>query len=82
MNFLAGLQMNELLVEAGPVLNGSLLAGGFVDEWIIYMAPSVLGDGGRGLFHLPDIKTMSEKINLKLNDVISIGPDLKLTFRP
>ncbi|MGR8980751.1 MAG: bifunctional diaminohydroxyphosphoribosylaminopyrimidine deaminase/5-amino-6-(5-phosphoribosylamino)uracil reductase RibD [Gammaproteobacteria bacterium] len=82
MIFLAGLQVNELLVEAGPILNGSLLASGFVDEWIIYMAPCVLGDGGRGLFHLSDIKTLSEKKNLKLHDVRSVGPDLKLTFRP
>lgn len=81
MIFLAEQQINELLVEAGPILNGSLLAGGFVDEWIIYMAPCILGDRGRGLFHLPDIKTMSEKKNLKLNDARLIGPDLKLTFR-
>ena len=50
MDFLAQQQINELLVEAGPVLNGALLAEGLVDEWVVYMAPSILGDQGRGLF--------------------------------
>jgi diaminohydroxyphosphoribosylaminopyrimidine deaminase/5-amino-6-(5-phosphoribosylamino)uracil reductase len=80
MAFLAGQQINELLVEAGPALNGALLAENLVDEWIVYMAPCVLGDGGRGLFTLPDIQTMADKKILKLTDMRQIGPDLKLTY--
>ena len=57
MNFLAQQQINELLVEAGSVLNGALLAEGLVDEWVVYMAPCILGDQGRGLFHLPGLTT-------------------------
>jgi diaminohydroxyphosphoribosylaminopyrimidine deaminase/5-amino-6-(5-phosphoribosylamino)uracil reductase len=66
--------------EAGSVLNGSLLMEDLVDEWLIYMAPCVLGDQGRGLFSLPGLKAMTDKINLELRDVRQFGPDLKLTL--
>jgi len=80
MAFLAEQQINEVLVEAGPTLNGALLAENLIDEWVIYMAPCVLGDQGRGLFALPDMNTMADKKNLNLADVRQVGPDLKLTF--
>jgi diaminohydroxyphosphoribosylaminopyrimidine deaminase/5-amino-6-(5-phosphoribosylamino)uracil reductase len=81
MTFLAShLQVNELLVEAGAILNGALLAQGLIDEYIIYMASCVLGDQGRGLFHLPSLHTMADKKILKLHDVRHIGADLKLTL--
>lgn len=82
MDFLAGQQINELLVEAGSVLNGALLAEGLIDEYVIYMAPCILGDQGRGLFNLPDLQQMADKKQLKLRDVRQIGPDLKLTYTP
>jgi diaminohydroxyphosphoribosylaminopyrimidine deaminase/5-amino-6-(5-phosphoribosylamino)uracil reductase len=82
MEFLAGQQINELLVEAGAVLNGALLEERLVDEVIIYMAPCILGDQGRGLFTLPGLQQMADKKQLKLRDVRQVGPDLKLTFIP
>jgi diaminohydroxyphosphoribosylaminopyrimidine deaminase/5-amino-6-(5-phosphoribosylamino)uracil reductase len=48
---LAGRGLNELHVEAGAVLNGKLAAGGWVDEWLLYLAPRLLGEG-RGLAHM------------------------------
>jgi diaminohydroxyphosphoribosylaminopyrimidine deaminase/5-amino-6-(5-phosphoribosylamino)uracil reductase len=80
MAFLAGQHINELLVEAGPALNGALLAENLVDEWIVYMAACVLGDRGRGLFILPNIQTMADRKTLKLVDARQVGPDLKLTY--
>ncbi len=82
MDFLSGQQINELLVEAGSVLNGALLAEGLVDEYVIYMAPCILGDQGRGLFNLPGLQQMADKKQLKLRDVRQIGQDLKLTYIP
>jgi len=77
---LAELQINTVWVEAGATLNGALLESGLVDEWLIYMAPCVLGDEGRGLFHLPGLRTMADKKQLKLLEVRQVGPDLRLTF--
>ena len=41
-------EVNELHVEAGETLNGALLAAGLVDEWLMYLAPLMLG-AGRGM---------------------------------
>jgi len=82
MDFLGQQQINELLVEAGSVLNGALLAEGLVDEYVIYMAPCILGDQGRGLFNLPGLQRMADKKQLKLRDARQVGQDLKLTYTP
>ena len=77
---LAALQINTVWVEAGATLNGALLNSGLVDEWLIYMAPCVLGDQGRGLFHLPGLQSMADKKTLNLAGIRQIGPDLRLTL--
>ncbi len=77
---LAELQINTVWVEAGATLNGALLDSGLVDEWLIYMAPCVLGDRGRGLFHLPGLQTIADKRQLNLLEVRRIGPDIRMTF--
>jgi len=82
MDFLGQQQINELLVEAGSVLNGALLAEGLVDEYVIYMASCILGDQGRGLFNLPGLQRMADKKQLKLRDVRQVGQELKLTYTP
>ncbi|MBP1149150.1 bifunctional diaminohydroxyphosphoribosylaminopyrimidine deaminase/5-amino-6-(5-phosphoribosylamino)uracil reductase RibD [Methylocaldum sp. RMAD-M] len=73
-------QFNEVLVEAGPTLNGALLRENLVDEWVIYLAPVVLGDKARGLFHLPDLTRMAERFELTISDVRQVGRDLRLTL--
>lgn len=71
---------NEILFEAGPSLNGSLLRERLVDEWIIYMAPIILGDGGRGLFHLPELSRMSDRYQMSLAELRRVGPDIRMHF--
>jgi len=78
--FLGQQQINTVLVEAGATLNGSLLRENLVDEWLVYMAPCVLGDQGRGLFHLPAMQKMKDKKQLNMTSVRQVGPDLRLTF--
>ncbi|CAN5361738.1 bifunctional diaminohydroxyphosphoribosylaminopyrimidine deaminase/5-amino-6-(5-phosphoribosylamino)uracil reductase RibD [soil metagenome] len=79
---LAELEVNDLLVEAGPRLNGSLLEAQLVDEWVIYMAPCVLGDQARGMFELPVIRRMSARLPVSIVDVRAVGADWRLTLRP
>jgi diaminohydroxyphosphoribosylaminopyrimidine deaminase/5-amino-6-(5-phosphoribosylamino)uracil reductase len=78
MRFLAELQVNEVMVEAGAILNGALLSENLVDEWVIYMAPKVLGDRGRGLFTLPGLEKLADCKVMKINDVRQVGGDLRL----
>lgn len=72
---------NEVLFECGPTLNGALLASGIVDEWMIYMAPRILGNQGRGLFQLPGLERLADAPHLKLLESRQVGEDLRLTFR-
>ncbi|TAJ92700.1 MAG: bifunctional diaminohydroxyphosphoribosylaminopyrimidine deaminase/5-amino-6-(5-phosphoribosylamino)uracil reductase RibD [Gammaproteobacteria bacterium] len=75
-------EVNELLVESGATLTGGLLAAGFLDELVIYQAPLLLGDAGKGLFHLPGIGSMNERIPLEIRDLRHVGRDLRLTLTP
>lgn len=81
MIFLAQQHINSVLVEAGAILNGALLEADVVDEWVVYMAPCVLGDQGRGMFNLPAMQKMVDKKQLKMKAVRQVGTDLKLTFK-
>ena len=74
------LQFNQIMVEAGAVLNGALLQQGLVDEWLIYMAPCIMGDQGRGLFTIPGLARMQDKKLIKLLENRRIGDDLRLKF--
>ena len=73
--------INELHVEAGAKLNGSLLREGCVDELLIYLAPSVIGDTGLGMFALPPLAELAAQQRLHFNDVSQIGDDLRIRAR-
>jgi diaminohydroxyphosphoribosylaminopyrimidine deaminase / 5-amino-6-(5-phosphoribosylamino)uracil reductase len=77
----AGRGMNHILVETGAKLNASLLAAGVVDEIIFYLAPSLLGDDARGLFALPPLVALRDKVALTIDDVRQVGDDLRITTR-
>jgi diaminohydroxyphosphoribosylaminopyrimidine deaminase/5-amino-6-(5-phosphoribosylamino)uracil reductase len=68
------------MVEAGATLNGALLRAGLVDEWVVYLAPCILGSRGRALFELPDLDRMADRYDLKLVDSRQVGGDLRLRF--
>lgn len=73
--------VNELHVEAGYKLNGSLLNEGLVDELLVYLAPNLLGDAAHGMFNLPELKALSDQHRLNFVDVLRIGPDLRILAR-
>ena len=75
---LVELECNEILVEAGAGLNGALLKAGLLDELVIYMAPQLLGDSARGMFSLPPLGSLDERIELQFKDVRMLGPDLRI----
>lgn len=73
---------NEVLVEAGTKLNGSLLSANLVDELLIYLAPHLLGDSARGMFGLMEMTQLSERRELAIQEVRQIGNDIRITARP
>lgn len=77
---LAARGVNELHVEAGHKLNGSLLREGLVDELLIYMAPMLLGPG-LGLAQVGPFEALTQGLKLDFISVERLGPDLRLVAR-
>jgi diaminohydroxyphosphoribosylaminopyrimidine deaminase/5-amino-6-(5-phosphoribosylamino)uracil reductase len=74
--------INELHVEAGFRLNGSMVREGCVDEFLIYLNPSFLGDGAQGMLDLPALSNLQERISLRILSLDRVGEDLRLVARP
>lgn len=73
--------INEVLVEAGPTLSGALLAAGCVDELLIYQAPLLLGEAGRGMVALGELATLAAGHRLRIFERRAVGADLRLRAR-
>jgi diaminohydroxyphosphoribosylaminopyrimidine deaminase/5-amino-6-(5-phosphoribosylamino)uracil reductase len=80
MQDLAKREINELHVEAGATLNGALIEAGLVDEFLIYLAPKLLG-AGRGMADFLPLNDLSEAVALEFVSVEKVGPDLSLLAR-
>jgi len=74
--------INELHVEAGFRLNGSLVREGCVDEFLVYLNPSFLGDTAQGMLDLPAPAGLDARLKLKLVSTTQLGGDLRLLARP
>lgn len=81
LTMLAGRGVNELHVEAGHKLNGSLLREGLVDELLLYFAPTLIGSG-REMFPLPEITDFAGRRDLKILDLRRVGTDIRILARP
>ncbi len=81
MHDLGERECNDLLVEAGPVLSGALVTAGLVDELVIYFAPHLMGDASRGMFSLPGLDSMADRVQLEVLDTMVLGEDLRLRAR-
>ena len=81
MSELGSRGLNEVHVEAGFKLNGSLLREGCVDELLLYLAPMLVGDAAQGLFNLPALSALEGATRLDIRDLRTIGPDLRLLAR-
>jgi diaminohydroxyphosphoribosylaminopyrimidine deaminase/5-amino-6-(5-phosphoribosylamino)uracil reductase len=73
--------VNELHVEAGAQLNAAFIAGGWVDEYLIYVAPKLIGPG-RGLAALPELARLADAVALRFHNVQMVGDDLCVLARP
>ena len=69
--------VNEVHVEAGAVLNGALLQAGLVDELLLYLAPSMLGQG-RPMAQWPALASLSDRLALHFTTVQLVGDDLRI----
>lgn len=72
---------NELHVEAGFKLNGSLIREGLVDELLFYQAPKLLGTGAMGIANFGPLDSLEQGLPLEFHDVARMGPDLRIVAR-
>jgi diaminohydroxyphosphoribosylaminopyrimidine deaminase/5-amino-6-(5-phosphoribosylamino)uracil reductase len=73
--------INELHVEGGFKLNGSLLREDCVDEFLFYLNPSLLGDAAQGMVNLPAAASLDARVALRLHAVERVGEDLRVIAR-
>jgi diaminohydroxyphosphoribosylaminopyrimidine deaminase/5-amino-6-(5-phosphoribosylamino)uracil reductase len=79
---LARLEVNELLVECGPRLAASFLEGRLVDEWIIYMAPRLLGADAPPLTALAGLQARGASFAFDIMSVARLDTDVRLVLEP
>ena len=79
---LAQLEMNEVLVEAGPELSGAFMREGLVDELLLYVAPKLLGPQAKPLVDLPIFTELGAAPRFTIVDEARVGEDLRLLLRP
>ena len=78
MQRLGELEFNELWVEAGSTLNGALLEMGLIDEFVIYIAPHLLGTDARGMFAIEPLTSLERRIQVEYEDIRKVGDDLRI----
>jgi len=79
---LAELEVNDVLVEAGSRLAGALFAAGLVDEWLLYIAPKLLGKDAKPLAALARLTRLEAAPEFELLDSKVVGPDVRLRLKP
>jgi diaminohydroxyphosphoribosylaminopyrimidine deaminase/5-amino-6-(5-phosphoribosylamino)uracil reductase len=77
---LARREVNELHVEAGARLNGSLVRERLVDELLLYQAALLLGPG-RGIADAGALTALQDGLRLAIRDAVPVGPDLRILAR-
>jgi diaminohydroxyphosphoribosylaminopyrimidine deaminase / 5-amino-6-(5-phosphoribosylamino)uracil reductase len=73
-------EINELHIEAGFKLNGSLVREGLVDEFVVYLAPKLLGQGA-GMFNFGPLTELAQGVALEFKSTEMVGPDLRIVAR-
>jgi len=73
-------EINELHVEAGSKLNGSLIRAGLVDEFVLYLAPKLLGPG-QGMAAFGPLQSLTDAVALQFQTVDRVGADLRIVAR-
>ena len=69
--------INEVHIEAGFKLNGSLLGDGLVDELLVYLAPMLIGNG-LGIANLGPFASLAQALKLDIQNVASVGDDIRV----
>lgn len=83
---LAELGCNDVMIEAGAILNGYLLQNNLVDEWIIYQSGLLMGAGAQNMFRLnheaEPFDSMSGLFKLKCKQITQLKDNWRIICSP
>lgn len=79
---LARREINDVLVEAGPMVAGRILEQRLVDEVIVYQAAKILGSETLGMATTPSWKNLADGLQLTILDAVQVGNDMRITAIP
>lgn len=71
--------INDVLVESGPVLAGSLAQQELIDELVIYQAPHIMGSETASMLNTPAWQKLLDRRDLCITDRRQVGQDLRIT---
>lgn len=79
---LAAHGVNEVHTEAGATLAGALMSGGWIDELLLYQAPTLLGEQGLPLLSGLGIQAMTQQLRMQVIEQTRVGEDQRVLLRP
>lgn len=80
LQWLASRDINEVHVEAGSRLSGAFLDAGYVDELLLYMAPTLLGQG-IPMAQIETLTSLAHAQRFEITDMAPVGSDVRLCLR-
>lgn len=78
---LQGRGFRRVFVEGGPTLASAFVAAGLVDEYLIYLAPTLLGGARTALLDI-GVESIADQRPLTIDRVDRLGADLLLIAHP
>ncbi|GAB2452443.1 diaminohydroxyphosphoribosylaminopyrimidine deaminase/5-amino-6-(5-phosphoribosylamino)uracil reductase [Conyzicola lurida] len=78
---LFGRGIRRVFVEGGPALASAVIEAGLVDEYLVYLAPTLLG-GARTAVGDIGVGTIGDQRRLRITAVETLGEDILITARP
>lgn len=79
LKLLAQRQINSIWLEAGATLSGAMAEQNLIDEFVVYLAPKLLGNDAKSLLNFATLTSMQDTINLAIKDCTLVGDDIRIT---
>jgi diaminohydroxyphosphoribosylaminopyrimidine deaminase/5-amino-6-(5-phosphoribosylamino)uracil reductase len=79
---LGNICIQSILLEGGSRLAGDMLKQALIDEYVIFVAPKIIGSDGFAPFTLTGVTSMDNAVKLKFDHVTHSGQDIVIHAYP